>query len=45
MGAEENLASKGVELIVLDDETCRLMMQDFIIGHEELWFEDIGKNS
>lgn len=42
MGEEDYLRSKGVEVIVLQDETCIQMMQDFIQTNPELWNEDIG---
>ena len=42
MGEEEWLASRGVELEVLQDEECIRMMTEFIIERPELWNEDIG---
>ncbi|GAB4139640.1 MAG: nucleoside deaminase [Ignavibacteriales bacterium] len=42
-GPEEYLKSRGVELIVLDDEKCKKMMEDFIETNPELWNEDIGE--
>lgn len=42
MGEEVWLASKGVELEVLQDETCIQLMTDFIEQKPELWNEDIG---
>ena len=42
MGEEAWLASKGVELEVLQDETCIQLMTDFIEQKPELWNEDIG---
>ena len=42
MGEEAWLASKGVELEVLQDETCIHLMTDFIEQKPELWTEDIG---
>lgn len=41
-GAEELLRSRGVEVIVLDDEECVAMMTDFIADKPSLWNEDIG---
>lgn len=41
-GPEEYLRSRGVELVVLDDEECVRMMTDFIAADPELWDEDIG---
>lgn len=42
-GPEEYLVSKGVELIILDDEVCIRLMKDFITGNRTLWNEDIGE--
>ena len=43
MGAEELLKSQGVEVVVLNDEECIRMMEDFIRDHPVLWNEDIGE--
>ncbi len=43
LGPEDYLVSKGVELVILDDEECIRMMQEFIAGNPALWNEDIGK--
>jgi cytosine deaminase len=43
MGAEEHLRSRGVEVIVADDEECKAMMREFIATNPELWNEDIGE--
>ncbi|MGJ8591207.1 MAG: nucleoside deaminase [Aquaticitalea sp.] len=43
MGEEELLKSKGVEVVVVNDDTCKRMMQDFIKAHHQLWNEDIGE--
>ncbi len=42
MGEEELLRSRGVEVEVLQDDTCVQMMQTFIAQRPELWNEDIG---
>jgi creatinine deaminase len=42
-GPEDYLRSRGVEVEVLDDETCFRLMADFIRDKPELWNEDIGK--
>lgn len=42
MGEEELLRSRGVEVDMLDDPTCKKMMDDFIKNYPELWNEDIG---
>lgn len=42
LGEEALLASRGVELEVLNDAECIHMMSDFIKHNSELWNEDIG---
>lgn len=42
-GPEAYVRSRGVELSIVQDETCMKLMQDFIATQPELWFEDIGK--
>lgn len=42
MGDEDLLRSRGVEVIVLQDETCIQLMRDFIAAKPQLWYEDIG---
>ena len=42
-GPEDYLRSRGVNIVVADDDECRQLMQDFIREHPELWNEDIGK--
>jgi len=42
MGEEQLLRSRGVEVQVLQDDTCVQMMQSFISLKPELWNEDIG---
>jgi cytosine deaminase len=41
-GEEELLRSRGVQVEVLQDDTCVRMMQAFIAQRPELWNEDIG---
>ena len=41
-GPEEYVRSLGVEVKVLQDETCIRLMRDFIAAHPALWNEDIG---
>ena len=43
MGGEDYLRSRGVEVVVLDDQDCIGMMTDFIATNPELWNEDIGE--
>ena len=42
MGEEELLRQRGVTLEVLQDESCMVMMRDFIRDNPKLWNEDIG---
>jgi cytosine deaminase len=42
MGEELLLKSRGVEVVVVDDPTCKSMMETFIANHPALWNEDIG---
>lgn len=44
MGEEALLRSRGVEVVVLDDEDCVDLMQRFIRERPELWQEDIGED-
>ncbi|GAA3568325.1 nucleoside deaminase [Microlunatus spumicola] len=41
-GGHDWLAENGVEVVVLDDDTCVAMMTDFIAANPTLWNEDIG---
>lgn len=43
LGEETLLASRGVTLEVLQDETCIALMRRFIAERPELWNEDIGE--
>ncbi len=42
MGEEQLLRSRGVQVQVLQDDTCVQMMQSFITRQPQLWDEDIG---
>ena len=42
-GEEDLLRSRGVEVTVLQDDTCIAMMERFIQERPELWNEDIGR--
>lgn len=42
-GPEDYVRSRGVEVIVLDNEECYQLMQKFIEKNPELWNEDIGE--
>lgn len=43
MGDEEVLRKCGVTVIVLNNETCKELMRQFIAAHPEEWNEDIGE--
>ena len=43
MGEEALLRSRGVEVVVLQDATCRVLMRRFIAEKPALWNEDIGE--
>lgn len=42
LGGEDLLRSRGVEVVVLQDDDCIELMRDFIAESPELWNEDIG---
>jgi cytosine deaminase len=42
-GEFDLLRSRGVEVVVLDDQRCIDMMRDFQRDHPELWAEDIAE--
>jgi cytosine/creatinine deaminase len=42
-GPEDYVRSRGVELMIVDNEECRQLMETFIQKHPELWNEDIGE--
>jgi cytosine deaminase len=44
-GELDLLRSRGVDVIVLNDERCTQLMQDFQRAQPELWAEDIGEFS
>jgi creatinine deaminase len=41
-GPEAHLRSRGVDLLILEDERCIRLMNEFIAAHPTLWNEDIG---
>ncbi len=41
-GPEAYVATRGVELVVVDDERCVRLMREFIAARPDLWNEDIG---
>jgi cytosine deaminase len=42
-GPEDYLRSRGVELVILNNEECIRLMRDFIAASPDLWNEDIGE--
>jgi cytosine/creatinine deaminase len=42
-GGHQWLADHGVEVVDLDDEECIGLLAAFIEGHQDLWYEDIGR--
>ncbi len=43
LGEETLLRARGVEVVVLQDETCQELMRQFIAARPQLWNEDIGE--
>jgi len=43
MGEEDLLRSRGIEVEVLQDETCITLMENYIFANPEVWHEDIGE--
>jgi creatinine deaminase len=41
-GPEDYLRSRGIEIVILDDQECTNMMREFIDKNPDLWNEDIG---
>ena len=44
-GPETYVRSRGVDVLVTDDQECRQLMETFIKDNPELWNEDIGYKS
>ena len=42
LGAEDLFRQRGVQLLVLQDPRCVVLMRRFISEHPDLWKEDIG---
>ncbi len=42
-GPEDYLRTRGVELVILNEQECIELMQKFILEKPELWKEDIGE--
>ena len=45
VGGEDQLRSRGVEVVNLDSAECVALMDEFIAAHPEIWNEDIGEGS
>jgi creatinine deaminase len=43
LGAEDLLRAHGVDVVVLNDNICVSIMEEFIRQHPDLWNEDIGQ--
>jgi cytosine/creatinine deaminase len=41
-GPEDYLRSRGVEVVVINNQECKQLMETFIKKNPELWNEDIG---
>ncbi|KAK3953107.1 cytosine deaminase [Pseudoneurospora amorphoporcata] len=42
-GGEDYLRQRGVEVVVVDDEGCKELMERFIRVKPDVWWEDIGE--
>jgi len=42
-GPEDYVRSRGVDIVVVDSQECRQLMEAFVQEHPELWNEDIGE--
>jgi creatinine deaminase len=42
-GPEEYVRSRGVEVVIVDNQECRQLLETFIEDNPELWYEDIGE--
>jgi creatinine deaminase len=42
-GPEDYVRSTGAEIVLMDDEECRKLMEDFIRSQPSLWNEDIAE--
>lgn len=43
-GPEDYVRSRGIELVILNNQECIQLMRDFIAARPELWNEDIGED-
>jgi cytosine/creatinine deaminase len=44
-GPEDYVRARGVEVVIIDNQECRQLMETFIQNNPELWNEDIGEES
>jgi cytosine/creatinine deaminase len=44
LGGEAYLRSRGIEVVVLQNDECEKLMAKFIKDHPEDWYEDIGED-
>ena len=44
-GPEEYMKSRGVEVVIVDNQECRQLMKTFIENNPALWNEDIGEEN
>ena len=42
-GPEDYVRSRGVDIVIVDNNECRALMERFIREHPDLWNEDIGE--
>ena len=42
-GPEDYLRFRGVEVVIVDNQECRQLLETFIKNNPKLWNEDIGK--
>lgn len=44
-GPEDYVRSRGVEVVIIDNQECHQLMETFIENNPELWNEDIGEQN
>jgi len=42
-GPEDHVRSRGVEVVVVDDQECIALMAEFVAAEPQMWNEDIGE--
>jgi len=43
VGGHDRLAAAGVEVVLVDDDECKSLMQEFMTRFPEVWAEDIAE--